>query len=260
MLEKHWNDCINKYNKNDIFGLFLQGSQNYEMETINSDIDSKCLLIPNFSDIVFCKNPISHTFIRENDEHIDFKDIRNYFNLFKKQNINIIEILFSKEFIINENYKEFWEQLYNIREDVAHINTWKMCKMICGMSKEKLNALCHEYPSKVDIIKQYGYDSKQLHHIIRLRDFIERYLNGESFESCLVPLNKEYLLKIKTNEIIFTPEEAVNIGQKYCDEIYDIYKSVPEINDNEETINKLNDILINVLKYKLSNEILTINK
>lgn len=257
MLKNHWNDCISKYNTDQIFGLFLQGSQNYELDTVNSDIDSKCLLLPSLEDIIFGKQPVSTTFIRDNEEHIDFKDARNYFRLFVKQNINIIEILFTKDFIINDTYRDLWNELISIREDVAHINPYKMCKMIAGMSMEKHHALCHEYPSKKYIIAKYGYDSKQLHHIIRLRDFIERYIVGESFEDCLIPTNKQYLLDIKENNIIYTAKEADDIAKQYCDEIYSLYSQVKEQEDNIETIKQLNNILTEIIKRKLAAELTT---
>jgi hypothetical protein len=45
----------------------------------------------------------------------------------------------------------------------------------------------HRYPSKADIIDKYGYDGKQVSHLIRVEDYLERYINGESYESCLHP-------------------------------------------------------------------------
>lgn len=74
-------------------GIFLQGSQNYELDYAGSDIDTKAILLPNFSDFVLCSKPISTTHIMENNEHVDFKDIRLMFECIKKQNVNFVEIL-----------------------------------------------------------------------------------------------------------------------------------------------------------------------
>ena len=131
-----------------------------------------------------------------------------------------------------------------------------MCKMIAGMSKAKHHALCHEYPSKKHIISKYGYDSKQLHHIVRLRDFIERYIAGESFKDCLIPTNKQYLLDIKENNIVYTVKEADTIAKQCCDEIYGLYSQIKKQDDNTETIAGLNDILAEIIKRKLSIELM----
>ena len=99
-IKEHFDYVLNK--GYEVFGIYLQGSQNYMLETENSDIDTKCIVIPSLSDIVLNKEPISKTIVLENNEHIDVKDIRIMFDIFKKQNINFIEILFTKYKIINQ--------------------------------------------------------------------------------------------------------------------------------------------------------------
>lgn len=87
----------------EVFGVFLQGSQNYNLdiysEQYKSDVDTKVIVLPSFDDFCRGKSPISTTCERENKEHIDLKDIRIMFETFKKQNVNFVEILFTKYFI-----------------------------------------------------------------------------------------------------------------------------------------------------------------
>lgn len=47
------------------------------------------------------------------------------------------------------------------------------------MIMEKYSALRHPYPSIVHKIERFGYDPKQLHHIIRLHTIMERYIHGD---------------------------------------------------------------------------------
>ena len=82
----------------------LQGSQNYNLEYEDSDIDSKVIVTPNLRDVVENRKPVSTTHVCKNDEHIDLKDIRLMFDCFKKQNINFIEILFTDYHIIQSDY------------------------------------------------------------------------------------------------------------------------------------------------------------
>ena len=56
---------------------------------------------------------------------------------------------------------------------------------------EKYKALEHRYPTLIDKIDKYGYDPKQLHHIVRIHEFLERYIDGESYEDCLKSKMKE---------------------------------------------------------------------
>lgn len=49
-------------------------------------------------------------------------------------------------------------------------------KTIKGMAMEKYYALEHRYPSKAEVLDQYGFDPKQLHHLARLYYFIYDYI------------------------------------------------------------------------------------
>lgn len=83
-----------------------QGSQNYNLDYEGSDIDTKAIMLPSFSDFVLNAKPLSTTHIMENNEHVDFKDIRLMFDCIKKQNVNFVEILFTPYSIINPEYAD----------------------------------------------------------------------------------------------------------------------------------------------------------
>ena len=175
----------------EIFALVLQGSQNYGLDIYNdeykSDIDSKLIVLPTLDDLIEERKPISYTHVLDNDEHIDVKDIRIMWDCFKKQNVNFIEILFSDYYIVPNQYIEYWERLRAMAEDLTHINPIQTVKCLFGMSMQKYEALKHPYPTIKWKIDKWGYDGKQLHHVIRINDFIKRYVKGEEFKSCLYP-------------------------------------------------------------------------
>ena len=67
---------------------------------------------------------------------------------------------------------------------------------------EKYHAMEHRYPSKIDIIDKWGYDGKQLSHLVRVREYLTRYIEGEKYSDCLISQMPDYLkaLKIITDE------------------------------------------------------------
>ena len=186
-LKDHYKESREFFKSDQIVGLFLQGSQNYELDTPDSDIDTKLIVVPSFRDIVLDVRPVSTTHIRENDEHIDFKDIRLYMETFLKQNLNFLEILFTDYRIINPLYIDYWKVLIEHREEIARMNPYRAVKSMQGIAKEKYHAMEHRYPSKADIIDAYGYDGKQTHHLLRVDDYLERYIAGVRYEDCLKP-------------------------------------------------------------------------
>ena len=261
-LVRHVEEFEKCYPNLEMFALVLQGSQNYGLDLYTddykSDIDTKCIVIPSLEDVVMNKKPISTTHICPNNEHIDIKDIRLYFDNFKKQNINFIEILFSKYYIVNPKYRDLWEQLVADRELVAHYNTNQALRCMAGMSMEKKKALCHPYPSLIDKIEKYGYDGKQLHHIIRMYDFITAYTaEGNTYENCLTYLpHREEMMKAKLNE--YTLEEALELADYYDNSTNCIknicLKEQDEI--NKDALDVLNKIQYKVIRRNLKNQII----
>lgn len=253
-LQEHYNEVVDM--GYEIVGLFLQGSQNYELAYENSDIDSKAILLPKFNDFVLNNKMVSTTHIMKNNEHVDLKDIRLMFNCFKKQNINFVEILFTKYKIINPKYEKFIQNMFDNNEKIARYNNYATVNCISGMSMEKYKALEHPYPSLIDKIEKYKYDPKQLHHIIRLNEFIKRYLAGEKYSDCLVTKNKEYLIEVKKG--IHTLEEARVLAKSLSDETHQI--KTDYMNNNPVCIDKecediLNEVLLEIIKHNFKCEL-----
>lgn len=178
-------------------GLFLQGSQNYNLDYEGSDVDTKVIVLPKFSDFVLNRKPVSTTHIMENDEHLDFKDIRLMFDCIKKQNVNFVEILFTKYMILNPKYEDLFRLVLDAREEIARYNNYAGLNCLVGMALEKQKAMEHPYPATMDKIERFGYDPKQLHHALRMQEFMNRYLNGEPYEDCLISKQRDYLKNVK---------------------------------------------------------------
>ncbi len=240
-----------------VLGVFLQGSQNYQLDYIGSDIDTKAIVLPSFKDFVLNKKPTSTTLILPSNEHIDLKDIRLMHECFKKQNINFIEILFSKYRYMNPDYETLYQPMFDDNERIAHYNNYAAVNCIAGMVFEKRKALCHPYEGLKDRIEKYGYCNKQLHHIIRCEEFLNRYIAGVPYAECLIPTNPQYLINVKA-EYIHSLEEARQIAdnaeylvkltkQKYMD-------THPVVIDSEVD-EIMNNVLFDALKHRFREEI-----
>lgn len=255
-VQEHYNEALNYFNSDQIVGIFLQGSQNYGLEVPNSDVDTKLIVTPTFEDIALNKQPKSTTHVRANDEHTDFKDVRLYMNTFKKQNLNFLEILFTPYKYVNPLYATEWEKLEDNRELIAHMNPCRAVKSMKGIAMEKWHAMEHEYPSKVEILAKYGYDPKQLHHLLRIEDFISRYIKGESYERCMIPLDLGYLLDVKMGVIGLN--DAREIGRdalEHITEMADTFCATHEEKVNEDAEALLKEVQLNIMKIAVKREL-----
>ena len=172
-VREHYDEALEYFPEDKIVGVFLQGSQNYGLDYENSDVDTKLITVPSFREICLNKKPVSTTHVRANEEHTDWKDVRLYMETFRKQNLNFLEILFTDFQIVNPLYQEQWDRLVAAREDIARMNEYRAVKSMKGIALEKYHAMEHEYPSKVEVLARWGYDPKQLHHLLRVEEYLK---------------------------------------------------------------------------------------
>lgn len=191
---------------------FLTGSQNYNMEDSQSDVDTKSVLIPNFEALIFDKEKLSKTLIVEPTiEHADVKDLRKFFEILLKQNPAYLETLFSKVAIINKEYQDYYNELVAIREDIAHYNRFRFLKTSGGNIINKYKQLQHPFPAAEEKIHKYGYDPKQLAHMMRMKELMIRYVKEEPFKNILIPSDPQLLIAVKRGSIPL--EEALKISK-----------------------------------------------
>lgn len=256
-VREHYNEALTYFPEDRIVGIFLQGSQNYGLATPHSDVDTKLIVTPTFKDITMNRKPVSTTHVRANEEHIDFKDIRLYIQTFRKQNLNFLEILYTDFAIVNPIYEKQWNRLVESREAITHFNPYRSVQSMKGIALEKYHAMEHEYPSKVEVLKKYGYDPKQLHHLVRVEDYLGRYINGESYESCLDPgPMKQELIEIKMGK--YSLADARSIADKAKAHVEEMAEYAYSIYPNEEDseVNKLlDDVQYEIMRIAVKGEL-----
>lgn len=150
----------------------LYGSQNYNLDDEESDIDVKAIILPSLQDIIFRK--VTSKTIECENGNIDVKDLITFYDVIKKGNFSYIESI-DTEYSIGDKYiKELFKQF---RPNL---------KSILGAMYEKRKALTHEFPSKKVEFEKWGFDPKQHHHILRLYDLLSYNLQHNELRSYLV--------------------------------------------------------------------------
>lgn len=123
---------------------------------------------------------------------------------------------------------------------------------MAGLSFEKYKALCHPYPTIKYKIDKYGYDGKQLHHIIRINTFLKNYISGMPFGKCLTQYDNEtFKLMVDAKLNKFSLEEAIELADHFYDETEDLKNKFIEENGTEcdsKPYEMLNNIKTNVLR------------
>lgn len=256
-LARHYRSALERYPEDRIVGLFVQGSTNYGLDTEFSDIDTKLIITPTFEEIAFAKQPISTTHILPNNEHLDAKDIRLYMQTFRKQNLNFLEILFTPYKIVNPLYGKDWSRLEETREAIARMNPYRAVHSMRGIALEKYHAMEHRYPSKVEIIDAHGYDGKQVSHLIRVYDYLLRYIAGEKYESCLIPSPylRDKIIAYKLQEIpLDTARTEAKQYLEYIEQAVNDFSIEPGEDSDMRAL--LDDVTYEIIKISVETELI----
>ena len=257
-IKEHYAESLSYFDSSNIVGCFLQGSQNYELSTPNSDIDSKLIVVPTFREIAMNEKPVSTTHVRENNEHIDFKDIRLYIDTFRKQNLNFLEILFTKYFVINSKYEEQWNRLVEAREEIARMNPIRCFESMRGVAYTKYKHMLKPTEGRMEVFEKFGYDPKELHHLMRIEGFMNRFYKDVPYEECLIPENKDYLISIKNGEIsaahaTIIADQTLAVIDSHRDRALVKWEGVKE---NPAMVELLKDVQYEIMKIGILEELL----
>lgn len=181
------------YGSMNYTGLFVAGV---------SDIDTKTLLLPNTKMLILGEMaPNTEYPVQFGDSTpalATVKDVREYFKVLLKLNPAFIEPVFSKWVAINPKY---FAELDLLRRHLRHFlaaNPYNLYRATLGMIEQKYHALEHHYESKAEVLAEYGYDPKQLVHIVRLYYFLLKFASSGDFETAL-KFRSELACSIKSN-------------------------------------------------------------
>lgn len=256
-LREHLDFFRDSHPQVDVVGIFLYGSQNYGLATPESDVDTKLIVLPTLEDLIFHRAPMSTTLSLPNGEQIDVKDIRLMFDNYRKQNINFLETIFTPWHQINAEYMSAFRRILNAREAIARMDEIRGANALFGMMMNKHKMLTKPSPATADAIEKFGYDPKQLVHIHRLAEFMERfYIGRETMESALHCSDPAALIAEKQGRVdkpsaLILAEELMSSTKIRVNEfIASAPAPDPKVNDIMDSV--LMDIMTQSLRGELS--------
>lgn len=175
-LAVHYEKACEHYDEENILGVFLYGSWNYGTNMPDSDVDTKCILIPDLYHLAI--NPYEVRHLHVDDEVCECMTIQHMVENWKKQNINFLEILYTGYYIINPKFMPEWfDFIVEWREALAH---YDVKKAILSMGNQAL----HTY-------KQDPSDFKKQMNTIRIYNSLVRLINNHSYQFCIHPQENE---------------------------------------------------------------------
>lgn len=240
-----------KTKKYNVIYIGVYGSQNYNLADKKSDLDVKAIVLPTFEDFVN-RTKISLV-IPTQDGEIVVQDIWTFYEHLTQGHPAWLEPIYSEYFVGNKELKELFKKVpLNYR-------------CVKGMAGAKLAALDHPYDSKKEVLKKFGYDPKQLHHIIRLYDLLNKHIS-ESYTKPFYEYpddENSFLIGIKRigdfhqNNKSIPVKEARELANEYFNKIVNLIPKGYKYNFVEDK--EIKDYIFNLIKNSLRQELFDSN-
>ena len=201
------------------FGTFLYGSQNYGLDTEESDIDTVSLYIPTIKTLsredgnarmLAIENELNdyYTDSPKVKDHIGFRDIRLWIKELIVGNPTSIELFYSTCKEINDKFYDAWLNLNSL--DVLKFNPERTISALKGMVSSNLK---HTWKPREGNEKDSDrrYNVKAFSEAIRLIHTLFNYINPNSnYMNVFVPKDavREFILSAKNGELMYEDAKA----------------------------------------------------
>ena len=210
----YWHDRLSKeYGEDHILNIALYGSQNYLLDTPNSDVDVKAIYVPSLKEAVINSKRISLELHNEENEHCELKDIREMCKMYVKQNINFLETLFTDYRWDNPHYSIISQEFKNYSDILVKHNIDYGIKSTCGQALHTIRFIIQERNNKklAKVIHLYLYLNKWLSKKYTYKECIEVSDQEKFFHYNA----KELLLKLKTDNFFIDDIDIIIFLQTY---------------------------------------------
>lgn len=203
----------------ELFFTALQGSQNYNLDDELSDVDTVSLMVPSFEQLVLDINVAKKTHSINYSEGIStIKDFRAVFRTFIKGAVNVYQILYTPYVSVNEKYRKYFDYLRSMADDITSNNQRSIIYSTLGVIRSNLASI-----TRVDErILSSNELGKRFAMSFYYREFIERFMDGESFGSAMVTQNADYLKRLKrwkVDSLLYSIDDM----EKWADNFADRY-------------------------------------
>jgi predicted nucleotidyltransferase len=214
--------------------LVTAGSHAYGLQTPESDIDFRGVFVPA-AKYLFGLHSRDH--ISREDPDVVLKSLREFTRLAQDANPNILEQLFiPNPLYVHPLFQRFLDARHlfvsqRIRRTYVGYALGQLKKMQNGRSRD-LGA------KRKLLVEQFGYDTKNAMHCIRLLKQGKIALMTGEIPVMLPESEREYLKAVKRGEIFKTIEEVANTAMQMVNDVDNLDSKLPN-NPQSEAIEKL---------------------
>lgn len=214
-VNEHYNEVKKYLEENNYEGKILvtalYGSQNYNIATESSDVDTKTIYVPTMEEVILQDKPLSVELNLEDNEKANVKDVRLFAKECLKGNINALELFYSTT-----------KTADNFNFDKLQ----KYAKLICQANPFRVMACAYGMANTIDKTFNVNKYQKQLSNLYRLERFMEEYFIEEDFMEAIWMDNGDDMICINYKTLPVENKEAIPLAKdEYINKITMLFEN-----------------------------------
>lgn len=212
-------DALSEQLGSSLFGVFLYGSQNYNLDTDESDVDLVVVYVPDLIDAVFGDEErpnVSINLKKYDVESVTYRSLKDFIrSIVYKPSISSIEYMCGRYNLVNARYAELWRTYFTEKaDDIILGNLDVFLSNIHGMATRYLHDSFEKDSPKYLV---------RYHHC---QDVLERLAGGEWIHDgiirCTEKDRNQYLWQQKQEYIELTEYDIGRLQESLNDVVYEI--------------------------------------
>lgn len=234
IVDRHHTEVQQHFVDSTVFYIGLFGSQNYNLDAADSDVDTKAIILPPTRDILLGKPMVSKDLKMLDGGICQVKDLRLMIKELYKGNVNFVEILYTDYWKTPLEYMYFARELKNNADLIANRDKYNLLFMVYCMAKQKLKKMTIKTENNREKFEAFGYNPKDFFTLIRLNSFFDSYLKTDSFYIAMLSAAKDYDLFMWLKDGGLKSKEAEEIGLECIESMRNKLDIYIENHDNEK--------------------------
>lgn len=206
-VEHHYQEAIKTIPKERIFAVALRGSQNYHLDTVNSDIDTRAIYIPTQNEINDYPTWVpKKELVVNGHEVLTLMDIRWFTFAISQRSEFLIELLYTPYvFIPNKWGFNLWEKYKNIANDLVSTNKIAIANsLIYYITEAYAPHVVNDFIGDINYIHdcyERGYDPKRLYHMYRCYQLLLLLTTDKTYDYSMNELINMSFARVKSGKI-----------------------------------------------------------
>lgn len=252
---KTYCDTVRK--DHEVVFLALYGSQNYHLDTPESDVDAYCVVMPSVKELtcgISDGKPRHYTF---ETGTVKVKTLNEMAKMYLMQSINFCETLFTPYIVINDDYAETVTRLGENAGTIVSADITHQLHSTYGM-------LMHECDRAKDASLDMRTRRKAIARMLYCDSFMRKRCAMRNFTDSLDPRSEQLygtMMALKRNEPSVYPFdteqglcEAVNDFQKHAKARWEAFKAKNAATNLDAAERLLQDINLHALRTYLDRQ------